>query len=131
MEETQVVDEVRSRVRAIDDGASRMIDLVRESELLVLDMFPSTAFMESMTADVPIIAIVPEDAAFTENAASFYDEFFKIGLLHKSPASAAAFLNHLNVRHWWQGVTRLTCFKEYLATFCNRDLSLLSLRERL
>jgi putative transferase (TIGR04331 family) len=121
--ERQVIDEARPRLRAIDDGASRMVDLVADAELVVLDMFPSTAFMECITGGVPVVAIVPEDTAFTESAARYYDEFARIGLLHQSPESAAAFLNHLSVRSWWSDVSALDCFQDYLNVFCNRDPS--------
>ena len=128
--ENQVLDEVRSRVRAIDDGASRMVDLVSEAELVVLDMLPSTAFMECATADVPVIAIVPEETTFTANAARFYDEFLNIGLLQRSAESAAAFLNHLDVASWWQEVRRLDSFRDYLNIFCNRDASRLGMASK-
>jgi putative transferase (TIGR04331 family) len=121
--ENQIIDGVRSRVQSIDDGYSRMVDLVREAELVILDGFPSTAFMECVTADVPVIAIVPEGTAFTETAGKFYDEFFRIGLLQRSPELAGDFLNGLSVGSWWRDVRQLDCFREYLSTFCNMDVS--------
>jgi hypothetical protein len=124
----QVVDEARPRVRAIDDGASRMVHLVTDAELVILDMFPSTAFMECITGGVPVVAIVPEGTAFTENAARHYDEFVRIGLLHRSPEAAAAFLKRLSVRAWWSEVSSLDCFRDYLNVFCNRDASRIGVR---
>jgi putative transferase (TIGR04331 family) len=120
---SQIVEEIRPRVRCIDDGTARMVDQFRDTELVILDRFPSTIFMECVTADVPVIGIVPNDVEFTQNASRFYDEFFRLGLLHKDPESAAAFLNSLTVGSWWQEVTRLDSFRDYLHTFCNRDIS--------
>jgi putative transferase (TIGR04331 family) len=119
--DSQILDEVRSKVRAIDDGASRMVDLVRDVELVILDMLPSTVFMECAATDTPVIAIVPEETVFTATAARFYDEFLNTGLLHRSAEAAAAFLNQLNVRAWWQDVRRMDSFRDYLNIFCNRD----------
>jgi hypothetical protein len=86
-------------------------------------MFPSTAFLESIIGGVPIVAIVPEGTEFTEAAGEFYREFARLGVLHDSPESAAAFLNHLSVRSWWREISGLDCFRDYLNCFCNRDLS--------
>jgi len=122
--ERQLINGLQTRVQAIDNGASRMVDLVKDAELVILDNFPSTAFMECLIADVPVIGIIPEGTQFTSIATQFYDEFHRLGLLHHIPDSAARFLNRLNVRSWWrEEVAGLDCIREYLRTFCNRDVS--------
>jgi putative transferase (TIGR04331 family) len=121
--ETQIIEEARRSVVAIDDGTSLMADLIKYAELLILDDFPSTAFLECAIGDVPVLAIVPAETEFTQIARAFYDEFFAAGLLHRSPESAAAFLNQLDVKSWWRHVSRQPIFLDYIATFANRDTS--------
>ena len=113
----QVSDRARGRV-AVDDGRTKWNELVSRAELVILDSFPSTAFMECVTAGVPVIAIVPEATVFTPLAAGFYEEAYRSGVLHRSPESAAAFLNDLTVSAWWRSVRRQRWFPEYVQTFC-------------
>jgi putative transferase (TIGR04331 family) len=117
----QVLPEVSARVAAIDSGTTPMTALVSQTRLVVLDMMPSTLFMECVTADVPVIALVPEETTFTPLAAEFYDEFFRLGLLQRTPEEAARFLAGLDPRSWWRDVRGRRCFQDYLRTFCNRD----------
>jgi putative transferase (TIGR04331 family) len=121
--ERQIAKEVRSRLQGVDDGSSRMVDLVKGAEIVILDNFPTTAFMECLVGNVPVVAIIPEGTLFTETATEFYDEFFRLGLLQRSPEDAAAFLNQLHPGSWWKGVTKLDCLGEYLNTFCNMDIA--------
>jgi putative transferase (TIGR04331 family) len=121
--ETQIIEQAQRSVVAIDDGTSLMADLIKDAELVILDNFPSTAFLECAIGDVPVVAIVPAETEFTQIARTFYDEFFAAGLLHRSPESAAAFLNRLDVKSWWQRVSRQPIFRDYVATFGNRDTS--------
>jgi putative transferase (TIGR04331 family) len=118
----QVGDRIRRRTVRLDDGRTRWESLAGQAELVVLDAFPSTAFMECLTAGVPVIALVPESTAFTEIAAPYYDQAFADGVLHASPESAAQFVNDLDVAAWWAAVRGRDWFTDYLHTFCRMQL---------
>jgi putative transferase (TIGR04331 family) len=120
----QVPADVRSRIAGVDSGTTNLASLVSTVSLVVLDMIPSTVFMECITGDVPVVAIVPEGTVFTPLAAEFYEEFTRLGILHGSPEDAARFVARLNTRSWWNDVSSRACVRDYQHTFCNRDLSL-------
>ena len=56
--------------------------------------------------NVPIVlGLFEVEPHFTETAAILFDRFEKVGVVHRSPASAAKFLNaHYNtdIVKWWQ-----------------------------
>jgi hypothetical protein len=75
---------------------------------------------------MPAIAIAiaaPHVGEFSHIAKPFYDEFFRMGILHKTPESAGEFLNRLSVTNWWKSVQASGCVQEFVKMFCNTDTS--------
>jgi hypothetical protein len=99
-----------------------MADVVRGAEIVILDSFPSSTFMECASAGLPVVAIVPEAIEFTELASRFYVEFARIGLLHHTAESAANFLNGISIRTWWREVQSMDVFQTFLRTYCNCEM---------
>jgi putative transferase (TIGR04331 family) len=117
--ELQVWPQIRSSVKAIDDGRSNMADVVRGAEIVILDSFPSSIFMECASAGLPVVAIVPDAIAFTDLASRFYVEFAHIGVLHHTAESAANFVSRTSIRAWWREVQSMDVFQTFLRTYCN------------
>jgi putative transferase (TIGR04331 family) len=117
--ELQVWPQIRSNVKAIDDGRSSIADVVRGAEIVIVDSFPSSIFMECASAGLPVIAIVPEAIEFTDLANRFYVEFARLGVLHHTAESAANFLNGTSIRAWWREVQTMDVFQTFLRTYCN------------
>ncbi|MGE3518436.1 MAG: hypothetical protein AB7J63_05745 [Vicinamibacterales bacterium] len=114
----QAGDRARNAGLAIDAGTSPWTQLARDAELVILDSFPSTVFMECISAGVPVVAIVPPSTVVTTLAEQFYRRFFAIGLLHRTPESAGEFLNGVSVKTWWTSVQAQAWFPDYVNTFC-------------
>lgn len=118
----QVTDRSRAAVGMIDNGTHSWTPLASRVELVVLDSFPTTLFLECVKAGIPVVAIVPPTVAFTELATPFYEQFAAAGVLHHSPESAAEFLNGCVVQDWWRDVQQAPWLREYLALFCRTEL---------
>ncbi len=116
--ELQVWPPIRSKVKAIE-GDKSMTDVVRGAEIVILDAFPSSIFMECASAGLPVIAIMPEAIEFTDLASQFYVEFTRIGVLHHTAESAANFLNSTAILAWWREVQTMDVFRTFLRTYCN------------
>ncbi|MEX1257177.1 MAG: hypothetical protein WEG36_06125 [Gemmatimonadota bacterium] len=118
----QIGPRARSVVAGIDGGTLSWAKVGNRSEIVILDAFPTTLFLECLHAGIPVVAIVPETVCFTEVAAPFYEEFARAGILHANPESAARFLNSLDIPRWWSEVESSTWFQEYMRTFCRTEL---------
>ena len=114
----QVSPKVLGHIDRIDSGKTSMVELESQAEVVILDMFPSTTFMECLVARRPVIAIVPSGTTFTPLASGFYDHFFVVGLLHRTPESAAQFLGETPLRQWWHGIETDGIVAEYMNKFC-------------
>lgn len=123
----EVGEHVRQLVAEIDDCAAPFHEVVNGVGLVVFDGFPATSFLECLQAGFPAIAIETEGVPFTAIAKPFYEEFFAIGLLHRTPESAADFVNGLSVATWWKTVRDSECVRDYLRTFCRTDPAVLAL----
>jgi putative transferase (TIGR04331 family) len=117
----QVSEVIVRAIGGVDSGKTNIARLVGHAELVIVDLFPTTIFMECLVSGKPVIAIVPATTRFTPLAEMYYHEFFEIGLLQKSPEAAAEFLNHVNLRSWWRHVMENELIKAYMDSFCRID----------
>lgn len=117
----QVSPVAAAAVSGIDGGTLPWTNLASHAEVVVLDSFPTTLFLECLQARLPVVAIVPDDVVFSRVARPFYDEFERVGVLHRTPEAAAAFLSTCSVDSWWREIIAKAWFREYLDTFCRTD----------
>jgi putative transferase (TIGR04331 family) len=116
--ECQISHHVRQVVAGIDDGTRTFNDVASRCGLIVFDALPSTSFLECLHVGHPALVIASESIPFTTIAKPFYDEFFRLGLLHRTPESAAAFINGTSIATWWRSVSRGDCMRDFVKTFC-------------
>lgn len=115
---SQVSERIGRQIKGVDGGTASFTKLLGKAEIVVLDMFPSTAFMECLSVGKPVIAIVPDSTVFTALAWEFYADFFKLGLLHHTPEEAAGFLTGTHIRGWWSEILGNDLVTLYMNTFC-------------
>lgn len=107
----------------LDDGMASWSTLANRAALVVVDSFPTTVFQECVLAGIAIIGLVPRATRYTEVARPFYEQFERVGVLHRDPAAAAAFLNDTNLTDWWASVRQQDWFGEYIRTFCRTTIN--------
>jgi putative transferase (TIGR04331 family) len=78
----------------------------------------STTFIEVLASNIPIILFWNNDIEkIKDSARPYFDNFEKVGILHKSGKSAANFLSNIeyDVYKWWSG----SILQQVVQEFCN------------
>lgn len=87
----------------VDDFSRSAIERFSESRI-VFHNYLSTGLLESICLDIPAFALYdPNVYAFRAPAAAYVEAFERLGLLHSSGSSAAAFYTGVRteIRAWW------------------------------
>ena len=93
-----------SKVKAYDeDSPISARSLVQRSRLVIVN-YLSTAYLESIIADIPTVFIWNKDTyLLTENHAGFFDALIEAGICQTNPEEAADFVNRIidKPEGWW------------------------------
>jgi len=85
-------------------GNKSMMDQLNESRLFV-GTYNATTFLETFVADFPTVLFWnPNHWELRPSAQSFYDELFKVGILHYTPEFAAVKVDEIykDPMAWWR-----------------------------
>lgn len=77
---------------------------LNDCRLFVCDHI-STTYVESLASNVPTVIFCDKEInKFRDEAQPFFDDLRKVGILHDTPESAAAWVNKIypDVSSWWQ-----------------------------
>ena len=104
----------------LDDaqGPKTLVDLLPQTRVLIAT-YNATTYLESFAMNVPTIMFWnPDHWELRETAVPFFDNLVEAGVLHHSPASAAAKLTEVwdDVDTWWSSES-VTAARE---RFCER-----------
>jgi putative transferase (TIGR04331 family) len=103
---------------ALDDGHSRLNDLIRQSRVYIATC-NTTTFLESFTMDVPtVIFWNPNQWELRESAIPYFEDLKRVGIFHETPESAARQVATIwdNVDSWWNS----PLVRQVLKTFKER-----------
>jgi putative transferase (TIGR04331 family) len=93
-----------TRVRRVDETEGRARRLMYAARLVVVDYF-STAFLETLLADIPTIFLWNTNTRYVADAhRDFFDALIEAGVCQTDPVQAAAFVERVKVDPdaWWQ-----------------------------
>lgn len=102
----------------LDDGATRIDDLIKESRLVV-HSYDSTGILECLALDKPTIAFWQDGLThLRESAKPHYQRLIDAGIVHLSAEAAAEQVNQIwdDVPGWWSQPARI----EARRFFCDR-----------
>lgn len=102
----------------LDDGEQDMSKLISQCRLYV-STYNATTYLESLTLDVPTIIFWDQNYwELTSEAAQFIGLLESVGIFHKTPMAAAAYINDIwdNVEAWWRQESVQAARRE----FCNQ-----------
>jgi putative transferase (TIGR04331 family) len=87
----------------IYQGTKSMIKQIKESRL-VIATYNATTYLETFTMNFPTIMFwKPEHWELRPEAQPYFDELYQVGILHKTPESAAIKVNQVynDPLNWW------------------------------
>jgi len=93
-----------ARGMKIDYGNCDIKELEKSSRV-VLHAYDSTGILETLSANIPTLALWDVDSSIkTDDAQPFYDLLNSVGIFHHSGQSAGNFLNSIwnDIDSWWQ-----------------------------
>jgi len=106
---------------AVDDGQSRMDDLIRQSRIYI-STYNATTFLESFTMNVPtVIFWNPEHWELRASAQPYFDTLERVGIFHRTPESAAIHVGKVwdDVNAWWADPGLQKAVAEFKQVFCH------------
>lgn len=87
----------------VSQGKGRLVEQLNQSRLVIATS-NTTTFLETLSANFPTIAFWnPAYWEIRPEATAYYEELSRVGILHKTPESAATAVNAVwaNVQTWW------------------------------
>jgi putative transferase (TIGR04331 family) len=106
----------------IDPCTREVAALMAEVRAVVINYLFSSAFAECLAMDRPVLVLsCGREALIHPRARPFYDRLYAVGVVHRTPASAAALLNAVypDVRAWWREPERRAAVDAYRAAFAH------------
>jgi putative transferase (TIGR04331 family) len=109
---------------SLDTGGRSFAEQARDVELVVVDHFPSTAFLECIALDFPVIAfnMIPM-TRIREETRPHVNVLQRQRVVHEDPEDAAHLVNELmggeerTVEDWWQKTERRRAVSTYRKMF--------------
>jgi len=104
------------KVKAYDDVTTSGRLLMQQSRLVVVN-YLSTAYLESIIADIPTVFIWNKDTnLFTEKYMGVFDALIETGICQTNPEKAADFINRIkdNPEEWWHSTAVQKSRKAFL-----------------
>ncbi len=105
----------------VERGQISMNKLMMESRLLVYT-YNSTGFLEALVAGIPFVAFWDCDVSrLRPEAGTSFAELYAVGILHRSPESAANQVSMVwsNVDAWWQTHQVQSAIRQFSEKFCD------------
>lgn len=96
--------EVLARVKRFDDFSPSGRQLMRSARLVIVD-YVSTAYLEALVADIPMVFFLNREAYLLEDAyRDFFDELIAAGVCHIDPGTAARLVEQIKdgPETWWR-----------------------------
>jgi putative transferase (TIGR04331 family) len=84
----------------LDSGYSTMVNLIAESKFVVQLEYPSTNFLECLSVDHPVVALLKNDTP-SEIVKPHYDYLLSVGIFHKDVDTLITHLNSIDLPKWW------------------------------
>ena len=101
------------------DKKNNLLDLAFNSKLIIICHL-STAFLESLSLNKPLILLLDKKFYETSNIAKKYFKLFeKMGVLHYSVNSIKNFLKKNNLEDWWSNNKLQEIRQEFINEFFN------------
>jgi hypothetical protein len=104
----------------VTDGTA--IERMYDAKVLFLDHY-GTSFYEAMSMNIPVVLGFFECVPlFTEDAVFIFQKFEEVGVVYKTPETAAHFLNELyykDIKKWWNDEKIQSVRKEFLEKYAN------------
>lgn len=109
---------------SLDDGKRFLVEKIAEAELVIIDHFPSTAFLECLVLDIPVIAFntIPFNL-LREETRPYVEALRDQGVVHEGVTTAAQLVNKicgrngLEVTEWWNEEERVRAISTYRSLF--------------
>jgi putative transferase (TIGR04331 family) len=104
----------------VERGQISMHKLMMESRLLVYT-YNSTGFLEALVAGIPFVAFWDCDVSrLRPEAGSSFENLYAVGILHRSPESAAHQVSMVwsNVDGWWKTPQVQSAIRQFSEKFC-------------
>ena len=99
-----------------DDGKAPFATLLPNAKL-ILTSHNGTTFPETISAGIPTIISWDESfVALRDDAENVFSSLEKVGIFHRTPESAAAFINSIwdDVDGWWNSQPTLNARKQFI-----------------
>lgn len=114
----QVTSVARELGIILDIGGQPLHSYLTHHDVVILDRYPSTTFIECFLLNVPVVCIEPDDLVYTMAFRPFMMFFKSCGLVHPSAREAADFVSTANLSEWWRNVRSSQRMQDYLNIFC-------------
>ncbi|MCS3953311.1 hypothetical protein [Salinibacter ruber] len=107
-------------------------EIISKVELVIIDHFPSTCFLECIAAGVPTVVFgVPPTSRFRHEARAYVKELKKSGILVSDPIEAAETVNQLsltesNITKWFHDEHKQNAINEYENMYANNSSNYLN-----
>ncbi|NHQ59197.1 hypothetical protein G9409_01095 [Chlorobium sp. BLA1] len=90
-----------------DSSRRSFLTALKYSRLFVSNYF-NTASLEALANNIPTVVFLDKEIfAFSDHAMPFISMLYSVGILHETPASAAAFIdkNYADIMSWWESAS--------------------------
>ncbi len=107
----------------LDNSEKRFIPRLNDCSLSI-STSNTTTFLETLSLNFPTIVFFnPNWNEIRKDAVMLVDSLRDVGILHKTPGSAARFLNELDgdIENWWKGEELQKVRKEFCNTYALKD----------
>lgn len=111
----------------LDEGQSRIDDLIRQSRLYI-STYNATTYLESFSMNVPtVIFWNPNHGELRDSAIPYFEDLKRVGIFHETPESAALHVAAVwdDVEKWWCSQDVREVLGRFMARYCELPNDLL------
>lgn len=111
----------------LDLGKKRMLQIMCEARLVVCT-YNSTNFLEAIALNIPTIIFCDfNETPLRESAYQFFEDLISVGIVHKTPQSAAAHVIKVwdEIEVWWARPELQVALERFRTRFCKSEKRIL------
>jgi len=106
-------------VSKIDNGFSKIYNLIERSKLVIILSYPSTTLLECLYVNKPVIGLLKNDQP-SNIVRPYYNFFLEKGMLHTNMQSMVNHLNETDIMEWWEGLIQHPMYLKFKEEFLKK-----------